>query len=354
MKKEILVKTSQSKISDKEISILDGGVTIQKNYLRDRVLLEDTSILIVSGTLIEGIGTIHSDIDCIVLCNERPKANDVESSQHALVTDINYHYVTQNEEVHNTTDFYENTSLHIDTDYITFAEVDEIIVKINKAFDEITSDQRFLYSPILLERENNVIHRSLTGFALANEGAFNKLKAMIPREKHIYVAHREKLPVFYAFQDVQGCWQSGNLWMGCEIARDMMLKTTMSFTYLTGITNKHHKWVYSNVFRVSGFDEIKSSFFNLSRKGAVTKEECRLYIEEVLQYMDLVFLAIEGLLKKCELYPSLQKSLSVLNDEFNSRKQTDHKISTCEYYFRRKFFAAKGTPSLTSLLKEWD
>lgn len=354
MTKNILVKTSQSKVSEKEISILDGEVTIQKKYLRERVLLEDTSIFLVSGTLIEGIGTIHSDIDCIVLCDERPKANDVESSEHALVTDINYHYIAGNQEVHNTTDFYGNTSLHIDTDYITFAEVDEIIVKIDKAFDEITADQRFIYTPVLLERENNVIHRSLTGCALENEDEFNKLKAKIPREKHIYVAHREKLPVFYAFQDVQGCWQSGNLWMGCEIVRDMMLKTTMSFTYLTGVTNKHHKWVYSNVFRVNGFDEIKASFFSLARKGAVTEDECRLYIEETLMYMDSVFLAIEGLLKKYELYPSLQKSLTALNDEFNSRKQTDHKISTCEYYFRKKFFAAQGTPSLISLLKEWD
>jgi hypothetical protein len=354
MTKEILVKTSQSEILDKEISILDGVITIPKKYLRDRVCLDMADILIVSGTLIEGIGTVHSDIDCIVLCDERPKASDVESSQHALVTDINYHYLTEDEEVHNTTDFYGSTSLHIDIDYITFSEVDEIVVKIEEAFGKIISDQRFIYHPVLSERENNVVHRSLTGCALVNEDKFNKVKAKIPREKHIYVAHREKLPVFYAFQDVQGCWQSGNLWMGCEIVREMMLKTTMSFTYLTGITNKHHKWVYSNVFRVNGFDEIKSSFFTLARKGAVTENECRLYIEEVLIYMDSVFLAIESLLKKSELYPSLQKSLSALNDEFNHRKQTDHKISKCEYYFRKKFFAAQGTPSLISLLKEWD
>ncbi|VVQ33716.1 hypothetical protein PS943_03446 [Pseudomonas fluorescens] len=350
----VLVKTSQSKILDNEISILDGLISIPKNYLRDRVFLESTSILVVSGSLIEGIGTIHSDIDCIVLCDERPKANDVKATEHALVTDIDYHFITQDEGVHNTTDFYGDTSIHIDVDYITFTEMTEIIVKIEQAFDEVTSDQRFLYGEVLSNTENNAIHRSLIGYALENEEGFNRLKSKIPVEKHIYVAHREKLPVFYAFQDVQGCWQSGNLWMGCEIARDMMLKTTMSFTYLTGITNKHYKWVYSNMFRVDGFDEIKNKFFTLSRKGAVTEDECRLYIQDALEYMDLVFLAIEGLLKESRLYPSAQKSLSALNDEFNSRKQTDHKISTCEYYFRKKYFAAEGSPSLTSLLKAWD
>jgi hypothetical protein len=271
-----------------------------------------------------------------------------------LVTDINYHYITQDEEVHNTTDFYGNTSIHIDADYITFSELEDIIKKIEKAFDEITYDQRFLYGPVLSNTENNVIHRSLIGHALENEEKFNQLKSEIPLEKHIYVAHREKLPVFYAFQDVQGCWQSGNLWMGCEIARDMMLKTTMSFTYLTGTTNKHYKWVYSNMFRVNGFDEIKNRFFTLSRQGAVTEAECRSYIQETLEYMDLVFLAIEELLKKSKIYPSTQKSLSALDKEFNKRKQTKHKISMCEYYFRKKYFAAEGTPSLISLLKEWD
>jgi hypothetical protein len=352
--RDVLIKVAKSELSDDAVSVLDGAVVIPKNYLRERVYLDNSSILIVSGTLIEGIGTAHSDIDCIVLCDERPKADDVKSSEHALVTDINYHFLTKNEEVHNTTDFYGESGLHIDTDYITFSEVERVISKIELAFDEISSDQRFLYTPVLLERENNVIHRSLTGCALVNERKFEDLKQLIPRDKHIYVAHREKLPVFYAFQDVQGCWQSGNLWMGCEITRDMMLKTTMSFTYLTGITNKHPKWVYSNVFRVRDYDEIKQKFFELSRRGAVTEEECRKYIEDALSYMDKVFMAMEELLAQNSIYPTAETSLAALNNEFNSRKQTEHKISTCEYYFRKKFFAAEDTPSLNSLLKEWD
>lgn len=351
---DTLIKLASSDVGKDEISILNGAVVIPKRYLRGRVCLEAGSILIVSGTLIEGIGTAHSDIDCIVLCEERPKAEDVKSSEHALVTDINYHFLTKNEEVHNTTDFYGESGLHIDTDYITFSEVEDIISKVEVAFEEVQSDQRFLYSPVLLERENNVIHRSLTGFALAEEKKFESLKGRIPRDKYIYIAHREKLPVFYAFQDVQGCWQSGNLWMGCEITRDMMLKTTMSFTYLTGVTNKHPKWVYSNVFRVKGYDEIKSSFFELSRRGAATENACRKYIEDALVYMDKVFFAIEGLLAQNPVYPSSEKSLAALNHEFNSRKHTEHKISTCEYYFRKKFFAAEDTPSLNSLLKDWD
>lgn len=234
-----LIKIEQSNILDDEISILNDRISIPKNYLLERAVLESTSILVISGSLIEGIGTIHSDIDCIILCEQRPKASSIKSRHHALVTDINYHYISQDEEVHNTTDFYGETSIHIDGDYITFSELEDIINKIETAFDEISNDQRFLYDPVLSNTENNVIHRSLIGHALKNEEKFNELKSKIPVEKHIYVAHREKLPVFYAFQDIQGCWQSGNLWMGCEIARDMMLKTTMSFTYLTGTTNKH-------------------------------------------------------------------------------------------------------------------
>ncbi|QAY85534.1 hypothetical protein [Pseudomonas arsenicoxydans] len=349
-----LIKTEQSKISDNEISILNGKISIPKNYLREKAFLENTSVLVISGSLIEGIGTIHSDIDCIILCEQRPKASSIKNCEHALVTDINYHYITQEEEVHNTTNFYGDTSIHIDADYITFSDLKDIIVKIERAFDEITDDQRFLYDPVLSNTENNVIHRLLIGHALENDEKFHQLKAEIPLEKHIYVAHREKLPVFYAFQDIQGCWQSGNLWMGCEIARDMMLKTTMSFTYLTGTTNKHYKWVYSNMFRVNGFDDIKNNFFSLARRGAVTETECRSYIQDTLSYMDDVFLAIEQLLKTSNIYPSTQQSLSALDEEFNKRKQTKHKISMCEYHFRKKYFAAEGTPSLISLLKEWE
>lgn len=348
-----LVKTSSSKIHENEISVLDGRVLIPKDYLRKRAFLEDASALIVSGSLIEGIGTLHSDIDCIVFCKQRPKADSIEESGHALVTDIDYHHITQEEEVHNTTDFYGETSIHIDVDYITFNEFDKIIANIEKAFNEIISDQRVLYGPILSNTENNIIHRSLIGYALANQEKFNELKSLIPIEKHIYVSHREKLPVFYAFQDVQGCWQSGNLWMGCEIVRDMLFKTSMSFTYLAGTTNKHYKWVYSNMHRVKGFDTIKSKFFVLARQGATTEKECRSYIQEGLEYMDQLFLAIEQLLKK-HPYPSAQQSLTALDNEFDKRKQTKHRISMCEYHFRKKYFAAQGTPSLISLLKEWD
>lgn len=144
-----LIKTSISKISDNEISILDGKISIPKSYLREKVFLEETSILVISGSLIEGIGTIHSDIDCIVLCDQRPKANSIANCEHAFVTDINYHHINQDEDVHNTTDFYGDTSIHIDADYIIFTELEEIIRKIEIAFTEITADQRVLYGPIL-------------------------------------------------------------------------------------------------------------------------------------------------------------------------------------------------------------
>lgn len=349
-----LIKIAESKVSESDILILEGKISIPKQYLLERAFLKNTSILVVAGSLIEGIGSIHSDIDCIVMCDQRPTAIDIESRKHALVTDSNYHCITGGEGVHNTTDFFGDTSLHIDADYITFDELRKITLKIDKAYHQVTNDQRFLYEPVLSNTENNVIHRSLTGHALTNEQKFNQLKSSLPIEKHIYLAHREKLPVFYAFQDIQGCWQSGNLWMGCEIVRDMMLKTTMSFTYLTGTTNKHYKWIYSNIFRVNGFNEIKDVFFSLSREGANTEEECRRYILKTLDFMDMVFLAIEQLLKKSTLYPSTQKSLTALNTEFNNRNHTYHKVSKCEYYFRMKYFAAEGTPSLTSLLKEWD
>ncbi len=105
---------------------------------------------------------------------------------------------------------------------------------------------------------------------------------------------------------------------------------------------------------MQGYDDIKQTFFELSRRGAVTEEECRRYIEDALSYMDRAFTAMEELLALNSIYPTAEKSLAALNNEFNSRKQTEHKISTCEYYFRKKFFAAEDTPSLNSLLKEWD
>ncbi|WP_236177843.1 MULTISPECIES: hypothetical protein [Pseudomonas] len=351
---ETLIKTSKSSISENNITILDGKLSLPKSYLLDKAYLEHTSTLIVSGSLIEGIGTIHSDIDCIVICEKRPKAKNMEHIGHAFVTDINYRHITKDEEVHNTTDFYGDTSIHIDADYVTYSEIDNIFFKIEQAFEEIASDQRFLYAPALTNTENNVIHRLIIGHALNNDEKFLKLKSRIPVEKHIYLAHREKLPVFYAFQDVQGCWQSENLWMGCEIARDMMFKTTMSFTYLTGTTNKHYKWIYSNMYRIEGFDEIKSKFFALARQGASTRDECRSYIQETLKYMDLLFLEIEKILNSSKIYPTAEQSLAALDNEFNERKQTTHKVSMCEYYFRKKYFAAKNTPTLLSLLKEWE
>jgi len=349
-----LIKTHNSSITENEIIILDGEVTIPLDYLRSRCTLESTSTLIASGSLIEGIGTIHSDIDCIVLCEARPKANDVTASNHALVTDINYHYLRQNSEVHNTTDFYGTSGLHIDIDYITYTEVHEIIKKIHTSYNEVTKDQRFLYSPVLLERENNVIHRTLTGHPLFNTPLYSELRSRIPKDKHTYLSHREKLPVFYAFQDIQGCWQSGNLWMGCEIARDLMFKSTMSLTFLSGMTNKHPKWIYSNMHMLSGHEELKNSFFELSRRGARSESECRKYIEETLNYIDRVFKALEKILGTSTSLPSQKESLAALDEEFNNRKHTEHKVSTCEYYFRKKYFAAEDTPSLVSLLKEWD
>lgn len=50
---DTLIKLASSEVGENEISILDGAVVIPKRYLRERVRLEEGSILIVSGTLIE-------------------------------------------------------------------------------------------------------------------------------------------------------------------------------------------------------------------------------------------------------------------------------------------------------------
>ncbi|MFJ2539929.1 hypothetical protein [Pseudomonas sp. NPDC087614] len=124
-----LIKTSESKITNNDIIILNGKISIPKTYIREKAFLEPTSILIVSGSLIEGIGTIHSDIDCIILCEQRPTARSIKDIEHAFVTDEDYRHITKNEEVHNTTDFYGDSSIHIDADYITFSEIEDIYKK---------------------------------------------------------------------------------------------------------------------------------------------------------------------------------------------------------------------------------
>lgn len=336
---------------DSSISILNGSVKIPLSYFQDKSHASNGDTVVVSGTLIEGIGNAHSDLDGLVLCHARPKISSIPSDAHVSMSDESYNPNAADAELHNTYDFYGDSGIHVDFDYILFSEVERLICKINDAFDDLKSDQRILYDPIMTTKEDRFIHRLRIAVPVVNPGIFEALQARIPFDRFRYVSARELQANFYYFQDVQGTWMAGDWRMAQETARELLLTQLRSFLQMAGLTNKHRKWLYTCVTQVPGEDGdfAKGCADHLLRLGQ-DKDSAYTFIVTAMELMEELFKRGARLQDETAGFPPPEDCVAQLEAEFSKRNQNDHSLARDEFEFRLKALHPQAARPLKDML----
>ncbi|MEP4710256.1 MAG: hypothetical protein ABJ007_10135 [Pseudophaeobacter sp.] len=336
---------------DSTISILDGSVKIPMSYFEEKSHVSDGDTVVVSGTLIEGIGNSHSDLDGLVLCNQRPKIATIASDAHVSMSDEAYNPNAADAELHNTYDFYGDSGIHVDFDYILFSEVERLISKINETFEDLITDQRILYEPIMKTKEDRFIHRLFIAVPVVNSDTFTSLRARIPFDRFRYVSARELQANFYYYQDVQGTWMADEWRMAQETARELLVTQLRAFLQMAGLTNKHRKWLYTCVTQVPGNDGafVRRCADHLLRLGQ-DKDAAYAFIVTAMEMLDELFRRGVQYQEQTPGFPSPQDCVAQLETEFSKRNQNDHALAREEFEFRLKALHPQGTRSLKDML----
>lgn len=333
------------------ISILGGSVVVPHDYVFDRVRAAEGDIVLVSGTLIEGIGNIHSDLDIYILVEALPKAGQFDIESHVAVCDLDDEVLNSEDkdvEVGSTYDYFGDAGLHVDVKYITYAEVYDMIGKIRSDFDNIRIDKKLYYptmSNSFVEDQDKFLHRLQHGIALTNSEKYEAIKAAFPTREYCFTLYRQFSPNYFNFKDVQGSWISGQLPMSREISRGLVMRNMQSITHLNQNTNKTSKWIFEYVSQLPEWaSDARENFRDLMSRGVSDAQGTRRYILDAMDTMDMIFTTGVELMKLQPLYPQPDECMRHLDAALDLRNQGDHFLSQQAYLLRAKNFSRVDTP----------
>jgi hypothetical protein len=205
-----------------------------------RISANPNDIIIVSGTLVEGIGNAHSDIDVYVFGEAKPTRSQLNT--HNFVRE-------ENGAIRSFYDYIDNEGLGLDVEYFSLSELDGILARMHDLYERARSRTKYFF-PSLSWAEDDLIHKLLVGTPVQGQEEFATILRKLDRDKYLFLKYRNKTGSYPEFKDVMGAWFSDDLDTCLFNMREYVIAQTMGFVHLNGITNWKQKWFTQNIKRV--------------------------------------------------------------------------------------------------------
>lgn len=340
------------------IQILDGSVTIPVEYLLNKSYLAEDDIVLVSGTLIEGMGNIHSDLDIYVICNKRPDINDHDIGEHVAITNKADELITPQTggQIFSTYDYFGDDGLHIDIKYITKDEIRTIFDDIHREFHARTEETNIfyvMYDSYLSYEALKLIHRLGVGMALVGEAEWLSMLEDFPNKEFRFNLFHQFIIDYFIFKDIQGAYISGNLELAVQISRNVLHSQILGLTFLCGNTNSTEKWIFHYV-REFLDDEygLARDFIKLWFQGAEDDSSKQDYVRTAIGLIDRIFDRVRIVLRDQYGEELVSQLLNAIDTGASKRGQSDHLLSQEAILLRKKNFI-DGLPSVLSLVDKF-
>ncbi|WP_459678337.1 hypothetical protein [Acidisoma sp. 7E03] len=342
--------SERATLTSNGLTLFGGNMVVPISELVKGVIARSGNTVIVSGTLVEGIGNEFSDIDVHVLCERLPKASEFDLSEHhrlltrdrAIVRVGNV--AALNDEVFIVHSAIEGTGIKIDVEYDTYESLDETLRQVNSIFEYA------VFNPILLtksiaEREKWIFHRAETGISMTGN-IKGKIDCEI-REKFRYLLYRWAASDFRMLIDCLGAFKKEEMLRAAAIARDWLIQEAGAFVALLGGLNTRRKWVPTYLQQLyTGDSGVVDEFLRLY-SGVSSQPETALsqYVIDVVKLIDLFFDEGRELLGRFSGIPVGEDAVRMLELDRN-QCAFGSIYSDMEFEYRSRAYVDKGTSTV--------
>ncbi len=273
--------------------VLISELTAFANYSTD-------DIVVIGGSIVEGMGNPYSDIDIAVICEQPPVLSSIQPDRALWLRltsapDLLRFASTRNpnsaEHVRNTYNLVGKYGTRCDVEYYSF---DEIIDWRDKLFA-----QHRIYGETL-ERLDlpisssalRVMHRLLSGKCVHNQEGLARLVPDRFASCLKYVLYRSSMCTLSDAQDLFGSVMRGNAAMTVFLLRQVLFSHLKMASHLAGNTNNNAKWVTTYAPRLLGSDHpIIKQYTALSGSALLNEDDieeavddCLLFCEGVVKF----------------------------------------------------------------------
>jgi hypothetical protein len=322
------------------IELLGGLITVDSQQLVKRSRANDRHVVILSGTLLEGIGNSYSDLDLYVIGEQLPTKAPGEPVSLVVREDGRVRRI--NERLN------ESDGTLLDVQHYTFRELDTLARSLHTLYMESRqSSRRFRKS--LHHEDEDLIHKLLTGVVLQDGPTVFDPRKTFDSSMFCFLKYRNEAGGYAEFRDLVGSWTSEDLDSCLFNVRGYLIAQVSAMMFLAGGSNPRPKWFIRKLASMGQeYSELRDRIMAWMYGAYNSPAQKRTAIEEACDLIDSAFSHHRRLLDKSPKYFRAEEALALTDREFAQRKSRDRDTMT-EWRLRHKMFDATA-PRLFSLL----
>lgn len=267
--------------------MLPNGDNIDISHYLQQLNIESDDIVIVSGTLVEGIGNEFSDIDIYIITKEykTPKHINIESFFRVISTTKEILTPDTDQDILLVHLPIEETGIKIDIEYKVFNDIDSLEKKLNDYYNYAMSNH-ILFTKEMSERQMSFIHRIHNCICLNNPEGLVSIQERLNKNKFCYFLYRSNASDYADLLDIIGAWRKKEFERCFDLARENVLKQMLAYICLLGNTDYKRKWILTRIEQSNVDENIKKQFisFYISNKNNINK-----YILDSLDFIDEIY-----------------------------------------------------------------
>ncbi len=297
----------------------NGKKTITKQEIVNLVHIPGRGQVVVSGTLVEGIGNHQSDLDVYVICDRLNSFGDIRGCGHSMFHNPDMMHCREDHEfVRRTLDYIPGDPTHLEVEYWTFEEVEKLKEKIEARFRYVAGQADVTSSSPFTSGEEKLFHRCTVGIDLNTGGPLrDQIFTETHREMYNFLTYRCFGSFFWVFKDVLGAMQAQNEFYIVEMTRTYLIRQVVALYTISGVTNPNLRWFPAYLQRMNPrlFGDVTKQALELLFDLPTSTDGRKDYPYRVFPVLDEIAALIRNRLDSSSVMPSCAEALDLLKEE---------------------------------------
>lgn len=323
-----------------QIDLLGGRLRVRSDELLNRSRATSEDVVVLSGTLLEGIGNLYSDLDLYVIGDELPVVAPDGQVMQVIREDGRIRRI--NEILEST------TNVVLDVQYYTFHELATLARSLNELYAESRRGTR-IFRKTLHPDDEDLIHKLLTGVTLQDGTGCFSARGTFDAEKFCFLKYRNEVAGYAEFRDLVGSWTDGDLDSCLYNIRSYLVSQVSGLMFLAGSTNPRPKWFVRRLTCLGEeYVEFRGRVMAWMQGARHTEPQKREAIETACDLIDMAYTIARVLLSTSSRYSPAEEALALTERELGERARTDPEIAE-EFQLLRRMFSTTSPPLFSQI-----
>lgn len=318
-----------------------SGMKFEKSDILDLVLPPDNACVFLSGTLVEGIGNIQSDIDVYVFADHLPKAETIGGRSFVRASEHGVEMMFDN---------IDQYGLSVDVEYFTYDQMRSMLARLNGLYAQAKRSSKIFRTEFGFYDED-LIHKVATGIHVSGPPLPADIDIAKARSELCFLKYRNLTGGYPEFKDIRGTFLAEDYVTGLFMTRTYVFDHAMALTFAAGDSNTKTKWLAKKLGRLPQQSSQLGGRILAWLTGPGPNADLRQWMIDGVDLVDDIWSDIRRYIDVNPSFNTSREALVLTEAEYQAEHV--HDPQTVEEYDNRRRQFSDSYPPLSSYLKEF-